>query len=467
MAKELRAELHERFARWLEQHRSEFDEIVGYHYEQAYRLREELAPLDSGASAVAQRGGQLLGRAGLRAFDRGDVSAATNLLARATELLAAKPDDPLRLDLLVQLGYALQSSGDFDRARHALDAAVEGGEASGNAAVAARAELGRHWVAAQAAGTLTDLSAIEQELARLEKLQDEVGLAEGWTVAATFQAWLGHSKEAGSAYARASEHARRAGSRRLATTSLGYRLMLEAWGHRPAGEGLAECNELLEANRGTAVEAWILSASAHYLSLLGNANEARDVGTRAPELARKLGLELQAAGFAMNIADQALRVGDPQGAEAAAREGIVQLESLGEQGYLSTTTSLLAEALYRQGRLEEAEEATRRVEEIAAADDFDPQVRYRSVRAKVLARRGNLEPAEALAREAVALAARTDWYAFHAMALSDLAEILRLAGRGVEAARLLEEAVALYERKGARVDAEQARHRLAELEASA
>src|SRR5207244_3585839 len=43
MPKELRAELHERFAGWLEEHTAghatELEEIVGYHLEQAYRLR--------------------------------------------------------------------------------------------------------------------------------------------------------------------------------------------------------------------------------------------------------------------------------------------------------------------------------------------------------------------------------------------------------------------------------------------
>ena len=40
-----RAELHERFADWLEEHGAELvelDELLGYHLEQAYRYRLEL-----------------------------------------------------------------------------------------------------------------------------------------------------------------------------------------------------------------------------------------------------------------------------------------------------------------------------------------------------------------------------------------------------------------------------------------
>ena len=48
LAKQTRSELHERFAAWLERVASErlaeYEEIIAYHLEQAYRYRTELAP---------------------------------------------------------------------------------------------------------------------------------------------------------------------------------------------------------------------------------------------------------------------------------------------------------------------------------------------------------------------------------------------------------------------------------------
>ena len=49
-----RAELHEQFADWLEEHGAELvelDELLGYHLEQAYRYRQELGQADARASA--------------------------------------------------------------------------------------------------------------------------------------------------------------------------------------------------------------------------------------------------------------------------------------------------------------------------------------------------------------------------------------------------------------------------------
>ncbi len=71
-------------------------------------------------------------------------------------------------------------------------------------------------------------------------------------------------------------------------------------------------------------------------------------------------------------------------------------------------------------------------------------------------------PSSRLAREALELGARTDWHMFHANALIALADVLELAGRASEVPPLVEAALALYERKGARVEAEASRRRLAE-----
>ena len=83
---------------------------------------------------------------------------------------------------------------------------------------------------------------------------------------------------------------------------------------------------------------------------------------------------------------------------------------------------------------------------------------------RVLARRGELGEGERLAREAVALGAETDMLNAHGDALLDLAEVLALAGQDARAE--LDQALALYERKGNLVMAERTRSRLAEPTAS-
>ena len=108
---------------------------------------------------------------------------------------------------------------------------------------------------------------------------------------------------------------------------------------------------------------------------------------------------------------------------------------------------MLVDALYMQGRDEEALELT----ELARAPTC-PKTRraggWRRVRAKVLCPLGEFDEAERLGSEAVALAAGTDYLDVRAQAVADLAEVLRLAGRPEESAAALQEAIRLYEKKG-------------------
>jgi len=86
LPKAVRAQLHERFALWLEEHGAdlvELDEIVGYHLEQAYGYRVELGPLDGAATAIGERAAGRLVRSAERARGRGDIQAAKLLLGRA------------------------------------------------------------------------------------------------------------------------------------------------------------------------------------------------------------------------------------------------------------------------------------------------------------------------------------------------------------------------------------------------
>ena len=71
------------------------------------------------------------------------------------------------------------------------------------------------------------------------------------------------------------------------------------------------------------------------------------------------------------------------------------------------------------------------------------------------------EEAERLAREAVSQVDETDQLDSRAEARVDLAEVLRLGGRGGEAARELDRAIILYREKGNAVGETNARRLLA------
>ena len=100
MPKRSRADLHQRFAGWLERKAgdriAEFEEIVGYHLEHAYRYEAELGPVDDEARAVAEAAAERLAAAGRRALANWDLSATENLLSRAVDLLPANRSAPTR-----------------------------------------------------------------------------------------------------------------------------------------------------------------------------------------------------------------------------------------------------------------------------------------------------------------------------------------------------------------------------------
>ena len=88
---------------------TEFEEILGYHLEQAYRYWSELGPLDEHAVDLGRRASARLASAGHRALARGDMPAAAGLLRRAAGTL---PDGHRgRPGLLLQAGEALARAG--------------------------------------------------------------------------------------------------------------------------------------------------------------------------------------------------------------------------------------------------------------------------------------------------------------------------------------------------------------------
>jgi predicted ATPase len=133
LPKATRAELHDRFARWLEEHGpglAELDEILGYHLEQVHRYRTELGSVADEDHARAARAGELLARAGRRALDRGDRRGAVSLLRRAAELLPEP--GPGHVRALLDLGRCLtETAEDYDGSRLALERAREEADALG------------------------------------------------------------------------------------------------------------------------------------------------------------------------------------------------------------------------------------------------------------------------------------------------------------------------------------------------
>jgi tetratricopeptide (TPR) repeat protein len=236
------------------------------------------------------------------------------------------------------------------------------------------------------------------------------------------------------------------------------------YGPTPAPAAIARIEELMAEVGGRALEADALVPLAGLHTMQGHFEEGRALYERSKAIRRELGLTLSIAYATMNAREIHLLAGDVEGAERELRWGYETLEQMGEKAARSTLAADLAEALYRQGRYEEAEQVVRAGLEAASPEDVASQVMGRTVRAKLLAVKGMHDQAGQTAREAVALAEKTDDLFTLGGAQMALAEVFLLAGRREEAVEALEAAAEASDRKGNLVTRERARTLLARLQ---
>jgi class 3 adenylate cyclase/tetratricopeptide (TPR) repeat protein len=471
LAKRVRGDLHERFARWIEEERTggsvEVEEILGYHLEQAFRYWSELGAGDERTRDLAERARQRLAAAGRRAVARGDVSAATNLLGRARTLLTTNVSGSE--ELLGELGSALVLAGEFADADEVLTEAIEAAAAARNQRVELHAQLERAFLRAltDPEGGVDELRRVAEEaISGLGELGDDLGLAKAWRRIADVHWMMNQWDQQERALERALAHAERAGDSREAAGALMRLPMAIYYGPTPVAEAIHRADAIVDrATEAPIVRSTCLVCLAGLHALSGRFEQARDLLARGRAISEELGFRVWLAGFSLLSSEIEMLAEDPAAAERDLREGYSALEEMGERGLLSMVAAELARAIYAQGRFEEAERFTAASEELAATADMASQISWRAVRAKVLARRHEFATAEELARGAVALAKQTDGLNSQGRALMDLAEVLELAGRADEAKPILEQALDLFEQKGNVVSARKARAVLNELEA--
>ena len=460
MPKALRAELHERFTDWLERMTSgreaEYEEILGYHLEQAFRYRAELAPVDESALSLARKAAERLISAGGRARIRGDSPAVINLLDRATALPGIEAST--RAAVLADLGDALRER-EPDRAPGVLLEAIACAQDARDVVAEARAKVRLAELSVQS-GELMDRGreAILESISVFENAGDDRGLAEAWQLLGQFSVWMGNVADGEVALQRAFEYATATRDEVTRGEALIWLAFSTLWGPAPLDEVLPRIEWIVaEAGENHAALGCALATAGTLYALGGRLAEGRATFERGIALIEDLGQAVTAGSLAMSITRAELAVGDPVRAESGMRKSVATLEALGDQAFLSTVLGVLAIALIEQGRHDEAEEHADRALELAAADDIVSQGYARAAKAEVLASRGDFEDAIRMAHDADSYFDEADLPLDRVQTELSLCRVFRAAGRDAEAVEWAERAANSYLGKGCTIGAERAR----------
>jgi class 3 adenylate cyclase/tetratricopeptide (TPR) repeat protein len=470
MPKQVRADLHERFAAWLEAQVGdrvrEYEEILGYHLEEAHRYLSELGPLDERGQELGRRAGSLLAAAGIRAANRGDRLGAIGLLSRAVDLLPEAL--PERVRVLPDLAAALQDAGELSRAGDVLEEGLRAAARARDTSTELRIRMLEvlHRLMTEPMYPYPE-ALVEAERIALdaESVGEPRVEVEAWYLVGTVRFWGGRSAESLEAIDRAWKLS--------VDNDLAWGL-LEAcqvqfgnitWGHIPVEEGIRRAEAGRRTVPGLLSEGYALGSLASCHAMLGQFEEARSELERAEEIFAQAGMTLSVeAGHGRSYIE--LLSGNPEKVVERLRGGIEKVRQAGETGFLSTSAAFMAEALVELDRHEEAMEYTRLTESLAAPGDVASEGAWRRIRALILLHQGRLEEAEALVRESVAIAEPTDHWNERGDTYWALARVMQAAGRGDEALAAAREALASYERKGNVVSAGRARAFMEELGAA-
>jgi class 3 adenylate cyclase/tetratricopeptide (TPR) repeat protein len=453
--KRARATFHEQFVEWADsvnrEGATEYEEINGYHLEQAYTYLAELGPLDDHGRALGADGSRRLASAGRRAFARGDAPAAANLLGRAVALLAE--NEPARLELLPEYGEALLQVGRFQDAEVTLDDAIAAAGRLGASTVRAHASLVRLLVQLrtgeqerwkeEAAITITEAMAV------FEEAGDHSGMAKGWRLLAWTHGVACQFGLAAEAQERALEEARLADDVRQQGRAATAYAVAAVFGPTHVAEAIERCEHMLEQVAGDRhAEGILLGYLGSLLAMNGAFEQARELVVRGRTLLEDLGLQVECALVDMEAWRVETLAEDHVAAERELRRAYDSLSAVGEKFILSTAAGFLAETYYELERFDDVRRLAAEVEELATDDDIGTQAIARCVRGKILGHEGAFDAAIELVQEGLQILAPTDAALLKFDGLLDLAEVSRLAGLEAEARAALEEARDIAELKG-------------------
>jgi len=434
LLKRRRSELHRRYGDWMVDGPSaprlvEVEELVGYHLEQAYALGVEVGLVDEDVVESGRRAAQHLGAAGERAFVRGDMPAAANLLHRAAATLHTGGAEASRL--LVLAGDASFEQGAFDVALDRYDRAAAQADAIGDPVRAAHAELAltTRTYLLEGGEAVAVRNVVDRLDAEFLAHDDPAGLARCSRLRAYVELTGCQWGAVAAAASTGIEAARRAGDLALERRLLPALAGASLYGPTEVLEALAQCKELLASptvdRRGTTL---IRLYSGHLLALAGEFDEARRLCDRTRVELRDLGWHYDAALVSIHLGPIELLAGHSETAEKELRADFDALTEMGDQNYLATTAYLLAEAVRQQGRTDEALELANLSADMADEDDLTSQAGWRGVVARVRCATGDLATALGLATEVLGLLSPTDDLVARSEAHLDLAEVHNLLG---------------------------------------
>src|SRR6185312_2399991 len=320
LPKASRADLHERYAAWLEERAGpRYGELVGYHLEQAHRWHAELRP-----RAVAERrpladhAAERLSAAAHAALNRGDLPGGINLLRRTAELLPA--DAPARAPVLPELALALVQLGELPEADQLLSEAIRVARERRDELAEAHARTAQFFALVQlepdaAPGAIsTHFQALHRTFT---SASDDLGLSRLYRAQA-FVHWLrGRTAQADTAWKRAVRHSRMAGDELGVADGLVWQSSAAALGPRHVPDAIADCRAILDQLRSDRrSQALSMRPLASLHAMAGQFDVAHDLLAQSRAIHAELGVSLHAV-LAQDEAYVGLIEAAPEAAEAA------------------------------------------------------------------------------------------------------------------------------------------------------
>jgi tetratricopeptide (TPR) repeat protein len=291
------------------------------------------------------------------------MPAVVGLITRGLALLAE--DDGALPEASWLLGVALFETGEFARADEVLESGLRSAEKLGDEPYRWRLTLERSdlrfWREPETVDSADLISQAETAVKALERLEDPAGVARAYRLLGDVLNRMGRQEEAVRAFEEGVRNAAIAGDEREISERQGVGVTL---GPMPVESCIRLVEGVIASARRPNVE------TEGQLGLLyamqGRFDQAKAILQAALSRAQSEGAEWKAASIAVGLATAHLLADELSAAETVLRPATEALERMGEQSLLSSAAADLAEALYRQGKHREAQEATKLSEAASA-----------------------------------------------------------------------------------------------------